>query len=663
MKRSIPKIVCAALILLAGGEELFATDVRGLICTDTTWTATGSPYSVTESIVIGCNATLTIEPGVVVRFNPNLAIVVGYVTWGKGTLVARGTAESPIVFTSVKDPCDPCNPAEPGDWSRIHFTNYAANAAFDPDGNYVSGCILEHVVVEYAGYDGLDNWAAIFAQKSSPFLNYCEVRHNLYYGIQVDGTNAPSMKITNCEIWDNAQTGISINSGMGHRLLNNNIHDNRGGGISFGSAGSNTLIGNIVSGNTGGGISFSSSGGNTLRENTILNNTGGHGIYFGSSGSNTLTGNTISGNTGGMRLDWSGGNTLTGNTITGNTVGGYGEGGIYFGQSGGNTLTGNTITGNTASYNGGGIGSDASGSNTLTGNTISDNTSSSAGGGVYFGSSVGNTLTGNTISDNISGNAGGGVYFGSSGSNTLTGNTVTDNTSNAAGGGLYLGSSGGNTLTGNTVTDNTSNDAGGGICFAGSGSNTLTRNVIQSNTSRNGLGAVCLDASGDTIFFQNTITDNYIETGTTGGIYVTGNSERVSLAGDPNAHTYNIIQDNDGYWVYNNNTFNADGRNDVNAAYVQWGTCDIQEIMARIFDYFDDGSKAFVLFYPFVHPGDFDFDEDVDWLDLKTFVDNWLRDDCWIPDWCEGADLDVNTTVDFFDFARFGEYWVECAGP
>jgi parallel beta-helix repeat protein len=225
-----------------------------------------------------------------------------------------------------------------------------------------------------------------------------------------------------------------------------------------------------------------------------------------------------------------------------------------------------------------------------------------------------------------------------------------------------LGYSGSNTLARNTITGNTASGAGGGIYLGYSGSNTLTRNVVQSNLSRNGLGVVYLDASGDTTFSQNTITDNYIETGTTGGIYVT-NSERVSLAGDPNAHTYNIIQDNDGYWVYNNNTFNADGRNDVNAVYVQWGTCDIPQIMDGIFDYFDDGSKAFVLFYPFVIPGDFDFDEDVDLPDLATFVDNWLRQDCIIPDWCEGADLDVNTTVDFFDFARFGEYWVECAGP
>jgi hypothetical protein len=144
---------------------------------------------------------------------------------------------------------------------------------------------------------------------------------------------------------------------------------------------------------------------------------------------------------------------------------------------------------------------------------------------------------------------------------------------------------------------------------------------------------------------------------------VTGNSERVSLAGDPIAHTYNIIQDNDGYWVYNDNNFNADGRNDVNAIFVQWGTCDIQEIMARTFDYFDDGSKAFVLFYPIVCAGDFDKDEDVDWLDLATFVENWLRQNCAIPDWCEMSDIDLSTNVDFVDFAYFADNWLFGVGP
>jgi parallel beta-helix repeat protein len=651
------------LTLLLAGEELFATDVGGLICTNTTWNLAGSPYIVKTGIVIGCNATLTIQPDVVVKFNQCLAIMVGSNALGKGTLVARGTAESPIIFTSNTD-------AVPGEWSRIHFTDYAADAVYDVN-SYISGSILEHVVVEYGGWG---NYGVIFAEKSSPYLNYCVVHHNLYYGIQVDGTNAPSINIKNCEVSDNAQCGIYINNGNRHKLHGNNIYNNRaggmyvgadnctitnntdtnntgGGGISCGS--SNILTGNIVTENAGGnGISCGNS--NSLTNNTVTNNTGGNGISCG--GSNILTNNTVTNNTG-AGISCGGNNSLTNNTVTNNTGAGISCGG------GSNTLTGNTISNNTGSgiYFGWG-----SGSNTFTGNTISNNTSSRYGGGICFdGYSGSNSVSVNTITHNTASGPGGGICFTwYSTSNTLTGNTISDNTSNAAGGGIYFNvNSGSNTLTGNTISDNTSNAAGGGICFDSSGSNTLERNVIQSNISRNGLGVVYLEASGDTVFSQNTITDNYIETGDTGGIYVTGNSERVSLAGDPSAHTYNILQDNDGYWVYNGNRADASGINDINAVYVQWGTSDILLIMEKIIDYFDDSSKAFVLIYPFVYPADFDFDEDVDCLDLSTFVDNWLRQDCVISDWCEGTDLNCSTNVDFTDFAYFAENWLFGVGP
>jgi parallel beta-helix repeat protein len=563
-------------------QGLSSTDVGGLICSNTTWSLAGSPYVVTGSsgIVIGCNATLTIEPGVVVKFDPTLAIVVGSAAFGNATLVARGTEELPITFTS--------NSGAPaaGDWSRIHFTNYAVDAVFDAN-TYISGGILEHVVVEYAGYG---NYGAVFAEKSSPYLDCCEIRHNSNYGIQVDGTSTPHININDCHVWDHPQQGICIEYGSGHYLANNNIHHNREGGISFGSSGSNTLTGNTITNNTA--------------------NSAGGGISFGSSGSNTLTGNTITNN-------------------TANSAGG----GIYFGSSGSNTLAGNTITNNTANSLGGGIYFEYGGSNTLTGNTITNNTASYYGGGIYFGSSGSNTLTGNTITNNTASYYGGGISFDYSGSNTLTGNTITNNTANSDGGGIYFLSSGSSTLNGNNISGNTSSSEGGGIYLYDSHNTTLSGNTIANN-----------QISG---------------TGKTGGIFVTAESQYVSLAGDPGTVTYNVIRGNDGYQLYNDNGFNADGRNDVNARYVQWGTCDAAEIQELIFDYFDNGAKAFVMFYPFVCPGDFDMDADVDLVDLAILADNWLRNDCAIPDWCEGADLDVSTKVDLYDFAEFANNWLK----
>jgi len=640
MKKSLSKLVLVTIFCLGG--RVLGTDVGGLICTNTTWTSAGSPYVITgSSIVVGCNATLTIEPGVVVKVSPTLAITVGSTAFGKGNIIARGTEQLPIVFTSTNAP------AAPGNWSRIHFTDFAVDATFDSDGNYLSGGILEHVIVEYAGYG---NYAAVFAEKSAPFLNYCEIRHNLLEGVKVTGTNAPAVKISNCQVWDNAKRGIYITDREGYKLLNNNIHDNHDGGIYLTSSTNNTVIGNTISGNT-----TSDNGG---------------GIYFySSSGVNILTGNTISGNTAGWGggicfYSSCGGNTLIENTISSNTAN-SGGGGIYFISSGTNTLTENTISSNTTNNDGGGIYFNSSGSNTLTENTISSNTANNNSGGIYFYYGGSNTLTGNNINGNTASRYdGGGIdFYYYSGTNKLTGNNINDNTASRDAGGIFFYYSGTNTLTGNTINGNTTSEKGSGIYFNNSSNNKISTNAIQGNTSRNGSGAIYFNSSTDTPLYRNTITDNYITSGTTGGIYVTGNSERISLAGNPDDDTYNIICWNDGYQVYNNNGFNADGRNDINAVYVQWGTSDILLIMEKIFDYFDDGSKAFVMFYPFVCPGDFDLDEDVDLLDLKTFVDNWLRQDCTIPDWCEGTDLDLSTNVDFVDFAYFAENWLFGVGP
>lgn len=362
--------------------QALGTNVKGLISKNTTWTVAGSPYIVTGgNVTVGKNAALTIEPGVVVKFNANLAILVGSATDGKGCLVARGRENSPITFTSNAG-------AIPGKWSRIHFTDYAVDAVYDTNGNYISGSMLEHVIVEYAGYS---NYGAIFAEKSSPFLNYCEARHNSYYGIRVDGINGPAVKITNCQAWDNSKSGIYIWGGTGHKLLNNNIHDNHNTGIYFYSSNSNSLTTNTVCGNesesAGGGIVFYCSSGNTLIGNTISGNTSvgaGGGIYF--------------------YGHW---NTLNQNTICDNKSDGVG-GGITFYNSGGNTLTGNTISGNTSSNFGGGIyfGGDSpgsSGSNTLTANTILDNKSAGVAGAITFYNSVGNTLIANAIQNNTSG--------------------------------------------------------------------------------------------------------------------------------------------------------------------------------------------------------------------------------------------------------------------
>jgi hypothetical protein len=64
----------------AAGQADFrpaSTTVGGIIDADTTWTKAGSPYEATSIVTVVSNVTLTIEPGVEVRFAPNTRLANG----------------------------------------------------------------------------------------------------------------------------------------------------------------------------------------------------------------------------------------------------------------------------------------------------------------------------------------------------------------------------------------------------------------------------------------------------------------------------------------------------------------------------------------------------------------------------------------------------------
>ncbi len=67
--------------------------VGGTLAEDTHWTTNDSPYVLTRTVTVVSNATLTIDPGVVVQFFTNGQLLV------RGALLAEGTPEDPIRFT------------------------------------------------------------------------------------------------------------------------------------------------------------------------------------------------------------------------------------------------------------------------------------------------------------------------------------------------------------------------------------------------------------------------------------------------------------------------------------------------------------------------------------------------------------------------------------
>ncbi len=371
-------------------------------------------------------------------------------------------------------------------------------------------------------------------------------------------------------------------------------------------------------------------------------------------------------NSGGIYVRHGSGHIISANFVHGNDSGE--TGGIYLSYTTDSAITGNTITANTGGYRGGGVQVRRSTDTILCGNTISGNTVPDSwdgcGGGVYVYQSGYTTLIGNTITNNAvtcqDGRAGG-VYVTNSNYLTVTGNTISDNSvEDGDAGGLRIWLSANAVLVGNVITGNTASGLGGGVIVSQSDDTVLTANTIAGNTAHGEGGAILLYQAHDAVLSSNIIKDNHTATGSTGGIYVTGDTERLSLAGDPNDSTFNIISGNDGYEVCNDSSFDPEGSTDVDATYVVWCTDDPSEIQGHIYDYFDHATKAIVYWYPFHEriPGDLNDDWDVGLDDLAQLLAYYGETSGMT--YAEG-DMDADGDVDLADLAELlGEYGTTC---
>ncbi len=142
----------------ANGTQIGNGD-QGFVFTGTTTLHKGT-YTLKGWVYIGHGATLTIEPGTIVKGDKQTKAAIIVEPGGK--LIARGTQTEPIVFTSEQAP----GSRKPGDWGGIILCGKAPNnngvlaqqieggprtkhGGTDADDN--SG-VLEYVRIEFAGY-------------------------------------------------------------------------------------------------------------------------------------------------------------------------------------------------------------------------------------------------------------------------------------------------------------------------------------------------------------------------------------------------------------------------------------------------------------------------------------------------------------------------------
>ena len=136
---------------------------RGTINGDETWRTSANPHLVEGELVI--RATVTLEPGVLVRLAPGALISVG--KGSSGALLARGQSGNGITFTSTS--------TAPGDWLGI-----AIAAPGGSDTSEFSWCTIE--------YGGGNGQALISTQGSPVIVRSCNLRRAAAAGLRATGS-------------------------------------------------------------------------------------------------------------------------------------------------------------------------------------------------------------------------------------------------------------------------------------------------------------------------------------------------------------------------------------------------------------------------------------------------------------------------------------------
>jgi hypothetical protein len=270
LRKSIIRACAVACLVFISVTH--ATNVSGLIGTNTTWNTAGNPYIVTGNIFVDSLVTLTIQPGVTVRIDSANYMMI------KGTLNAIGTAVDSITITKNGS----------ARWGRLWFKS-------------VTKCSLKYCKIEYAGRSAIYNESTDLLS-----INYCTIDSSCSDNDDGGG------------IYNLGSALISNNS-----IINNTAGYYSGGGIS--NDGSATVINNTIAKNqSSGGGGICSRGTIVIANNIIAENRApaGNGGGIGAGiGQTIITGNTISNNfaTYGGGIFIYGGGAIKYNTITDTT--------------------------------------------------------------------------------------------------------------------------------------------------------------------------------------------------------------------------------------------------------------------------------------------------------------------------------------------------------
>ena len=230
MKNSALTITTIFLLSLAyysfGGatSAVGPTFVSGTISTDTTWVVTDSPFVVQGVLTIASGVTLTIDPGVVVKFDSPASHIIVH-----GNLNSNGTLSQPVTFTSINDDSvggdtnnDGLSTGQPGQWRAIFFLSGTS--------------ILNHTNVFFRGTSHGPTillFANLAVAGGNLTINSGRSAKSFENNIAI---SSGSLNIYGTEIDHAGRDGVLQTNGV-TSIVNSSIHDNfRGVAVTGGTA-------------------------------------------------------------------------------------------------------------------------------------------------------------------------------------------------------------------------------------------------------------------------------------------------------------------------------------------------------------------------------------------------------------------------------------------
>jgi parallel beta-helix repeat protein len=282
MKNRLISISIVGMLVIGGFVGLFTvtdqvnapgpTYVSGSITSDTTWYFIESPYIVTGDVTVQPGFTLTIEPGVEVKFDGTYSIIVD------GKLIVNGTSMNKVKFTSNQT-----TPAK-GDWYTIRLrTDYN---------------LINYAEVEYASHGVFMTLFGTHNTVSNSTFQYCK-----FDGIYI--TNSDNNMISNCTSSNNDRFGITIYESYGTQVDNCTIQYNNYFGINLNASTFTEIYYTNISYNDGKGILLYSDSHNTTILGCEIDWNSNKGIDLWGTSDNNIINTTVIGNNG-IGIDFTG---------------------------------------------------------------------------------------------------------------------------------------------------------------------------------------------------------------------------------------------------------------------------------------------------------------------------------------------------------------------